>query len=348
MTYSSIRQASLLFLLILTITQNGIAADKLAVVVDVSGSMKNYGAWQADARDAIAAVLAGRPLPSRWKSDPGGIDLSVFSCGPQDRVTLLRFGSVQPTAEYPFFAGIQHGLPSAEVESRFPTDPGDYVESRTNKALAESVAINSATDSNGNAEIIMLSDFYSDASLSDRQIAFINDTEHKFEKSTLATLSWSGNPRVQIKLIQFALRKKTIPPPPVDTAAQGTLHLLPPRFDKSSHNLQLGWSYQGQTSPEKYDLKIMDAQGTTLFSKYGLGGKSVTYPRAASGLIHWTVTAYLPGGSQLEQEASFNVPGGYGPPAWIFVFILLLLALGGGFVWVKRVGLPEIFRKRRH
>ena len=349
MTYRVVLRAKLLLLLMLVLVQTSMAADRLAVVVDVSGSMKNYGSWQADARDAIVALLAGRPLPSHWSLDPGGADLGRFSCGPQERVTLLRFGSVQPSAQYPFFAAIQHGLSMEEIGSLFPLSPRDYSENRTNKALAESVAILSATDSNGTAEVIMLSDFYSDANLSDQQIKFINDTEHKFKKDTVATLSWTGNPRVQIKLLRFtlgdALGKNEPPPSLPDGVAQGALHLSPPRFDKSSQNLQLSWSYTGQPLPEKYDIRVTDTRNTTLFSKYGLSSTSVTYPKAASGSIRWAVTAHIPDGKPLEQSATFTVPPGNGPSVWIVVIILAILAAGGAYIWVKRVGLPEILQK---
>jgi len=343
-THRAIRQAKLLFLLVLALTQNGRAADKLAVVIDVSGSMKNYGPWQTDAKDAIAAILAGQPLPSRWSMDPAGADLSSFSCTNQERLTLLRFGSVRPDAVYPYFTGIHTSLTPADLEAQFPTNPESYTESRTNKALAESVAIQSVADSTGTAQVIMLSDFYSDASLSNQQIAFINNTEDKATKYTLATLSWTGNPRVQIKLLRFVLRDA---PARKNTTAIGSLYLSPPHYEKNSQTVLFAWNYEGPAQPEKYDVTVTDPRhGATLFRKYGLSERSVVYPRAAPGPLRWVVTAYMPNGGSLEQSAPFTVPDDTKSPlAVLFLFAVIFAAIGVLVVALKKYGPPDLLAK---
>lgn len=125
MTRCAFRQA-VLFVAVIALTLSGGAADNVAVVIDVSGSMRTYGPWQSDAKDAITAILAGGPLPARWSLIPSGADLSAYACRSPERATLLRFGSVQPADEYPYFDKIQNSLSPADLEAQFPINPGDY------------------------------------------------------------------------------------------------------------------------------------------------------------------------------------------------------------------------------
>ena len=349
--------APLVLLVVLTFVQGANAADKLAVVIDVSGSMSSYGPWQADARDALAAVFAGHSLPSRWNSNPDGADLSSFSCRATDKITLIRFGSVQSTAPYPFFSGIQSLLDPSDIESQFPLSPSSYSEARTNKALAENVAIQSVADSSGTAFVIMISDFYSDANMSDQQLAFVNKTELEFVKYPVATLSWTGNPRVQIKFFRAVSRNNQAAHAPgseesnLTLSATGSevnsLQLLQPRYDEHSRGVHFTWDYKGSTPPEKYDLTVTDAlNGDTLFRKRGLGGTSITYPKAAPGQLQWTVTAYMRDGGSIEQVARFTVPGKRDSPVAVILLIFAIMALlGAAIVLLKKHGLPEFLAK---
>jgi hypothetical protein len=340
----------LLVVLVCSLTLYCTAADDLAIVVDVSGSMHTYGSWQVDAKNAVSAIIAGRPLPSGWNSTPKSADLSGFACGPQARVTLVPFGSVHPTAEYPYFDRIQDSLSLAELTDRFPIETKDYSESRTNNALAEAVAIRSVDPAKiGAARVIMLSDFLADATLSEKQLAFVNDIQGRFAKYTDVTLTWASNPRVQIKLLRFVPLN-----PPAERAItpnNGALHLFPGRYDERSNSLLLAWSFEGPELPEKYDLRITDGRrGTMLFSKYNLATQNATYAKAVPGPIRWAVTAYMRDGKTVEQSAAYNVPGTRGSPIALLVLVLAVLAaLGTGIVIIKRHGLPDflaVFKRR--
>jgi hypothetical protein len=343
------RPIMLLILVACALTVYGAVPDDVAVVVDVSGSMKTYGPWQADARDAISALLAGRPLPAQWEENPRGADLSTYaSINAHNHVTLVRFGSVRSTADYPYFDQIRGALSSAGLETEFPISPSDYTENRTNNALAEAVAITMIGSSGGSARVIMLSDFLADAKMSEQQLAFVNDTQGKYAKYTDATLSWVANPRVQIKLLRF-IPLATVLPTGAAGAEMSSLHLSQPRYDEGSQSVLLAWTYQGSGIPEKYDVKVIDARrGTTLFSKYSLGGKNVTYPKAVSGAIRWSVTAYMQDGTTLEQSAAYNIPDSGGSPiALAILLIAVVAALAVGVLVVKKHGIPNFFERFR-
>jgi hypothetical protein len=326
------------------------AAGDPAVVVDVSGSMKNYGSWQADARDAISAILAGRPLPNRWQSTPPGADLGAYGSGTQGLVTLLPFGSVRATAEYPYFDRMRSSLTAADLDAQFPMKRSDFTEGHTNNALAEAVAIHALGAGSVSVRVIMLSDFLADATLAEQQLAFVNETQGKYAKYTDATLSWKENPRVQIKLLRFA--PVNARPPKGDAPENGSLRLAPARYDERSQSVSLAWNYEGLTPPEKFDVKVSDARrGTVLFSKHDLSGNSVTYPKAAAGPMRWSVTAFMQDGKTVEQSATYSVPGTGGSPVALLVLLAAVAALvGAGVVALKKYGLPDFLAglKRRN
>jgi hypothetical protein len=348
-----IRRVITHLLVIWVLSVSCVAADDLAVVLDVSGSMKMYGSWQSSARDAIVAILAGRPLPPGWTLVPNSADLSLYTCSPQAHITLLRFGTVRASAEYPYFEHVQNALTLADLLNQFPVAANDYHEARTNNALAESVAIRAV--SNGNSasasRVIMLSDFLADANLSEQQLTFVNDIQGKFAKYTDATLSWAENPHVQVKLLRFVPLGES--PAATSVAPDfGKLRLSQPRFDDRTESVLLAWSFEGATPPDKYGLKVTDARrGTTLFSKYNLGTRSATYPKASAGPIRWSITAYMPDGRTVEQSAAYNVPGSGGSPVAVLILVLAIAsAVGTGILAVKKYGLPDFlsgFKRRK-
>lgn len=321
------------------------ASDHAAIVLDVSGSMKSYGSWQMDAREALSSILSGQKLPNHWQLTPANMDLTSFASGPEGRVTFIRFGSVRATAEYPFFEGMTNSLTLSDLEGQFPVKGSDYTQNRTNNALAESVAVRETSDTSGTARVIMISDFLADAAPSEKQLTFINEIQGKYAKYTLATLSWTENPRVQIKLLKFVAVSS--PPGKEGTEELGSLRLAPAHYDEHIQAVYLSWNYHGPTPPEKYGLKVIDARhGTQLFTKQNLAGASATYPKAASGPIRWSVTAYLPDGRTVEQSATYNIPDAGGSPIATLLLVLVVVALlGTGVFLLKKYGLPDFLKK---
>jgi hypothetical protein len=335
----------LIFTFICLSTAYVVASDNAAIVLDVSGSMKNYGAWQIDAREALSSILTGQRLPNHWQLTPRTTDLTSFASGPQGRVTFIRFGGVRATAEYPFFDGMRNSLTLSEFAEQFPTKASDYTQNRTNNALAESVAVRETSDTSGTARVIMISDFLADATPSEKQLAFINEIQSGYAKYTVATLSWEENPRVQIKLLKFVAVSS--PPGKEGTEELGSLHLSPARYDGHTQAVYLSWNYHGPTPAEKYGLKVVDARhGNLLFTKQNLAGGGATYPKVAPGPIRWSVTAYLPDGRTVEQSATYNIPDAGGSPfAWLLLIIVLVALLGTGIFLLKKYGLPDFLKK---
>jgi hypothetical protein len=327
------------------LTARLVASDNAAIVLDVSGSMKNYGSWQIDAREAISSILMGQRLPSHWQLTPLSTDLTSFASGLQGRVTFIRFGNVRANAEYPFFDGVRNSLTLSEFEEQFPTKASDYTQNRTNNALAESIAVRQTSDTSGTARVIMISDFLADATPSEKQLAFINEIQSGYAKYTVATLSWKENPRVQIKLLKFVAVSS--PPDKEGTEELGSLRLAPARYDGRTQAVNLSWNYHGSTSPEKYGLKVIDARhGNLLFTKQNLAGGGATYPKAAAGPIRWSGTAYLPDGRTVEQSATYNIPDAAGSPfAWLLLIVVVGALLGTGIFLLKKYGLPDFLKK---
>jgi hypothetical protein len=336
----------LLLAVVLVFSAQTAAASDVAVVVDVSGSMKDYGPWQGDAKVAIAAVLGGRPPSAEWDVTPKGADLSAYATQTQESVTLIQFGSVRATSTYPYFDRIQTSLSPSSVSAQFPINPSTYTESRTNNALAEAVAISMVGATGGPTRVIMLSDFLADARMSEEQLAFVNGVQGRYAKYTDATLSWIGNPRVQIKLLRFA-PLSVASSTPVAGSELGSLHLFPPRYDEASRSVIFSWNYEGPSLAEKYDVKVVDVQaGSPVFTKYNLGSKTVTYPKVSPGRFRWSIVAYAHDGKTIEQSASFVIPG-KSPIPLMILCIAIIAGLGVGIIVVKKHGFPDLFARFR-
>ena len=43
-----------------------LGAKDIAVLIDISGSMGNYGAWQQDAKQLTSSILSGNPAVAGW------------------------------------------------------------------------------------------------------------------------------------------------------------------------------------------------------------------------------------------------------------------------------------------
>lgn len=323
------------------------AADSLAVVVDVSGSMNRYGPWQPDAKKAIAAILAGNlPQDGRWQADVSAqANLSAYAIGGDGRVLLLPFGSVRADAARPYFAG--KSLTPSELDGEFPAKASDFTQDRTNNALAEAAAIHLVGQHITNVPVVMVSDFLADATPSPDQLAFQSDIAKRYSKLTDATLSWARNPRVQIRLLLFKPRESSVEAKG-PTGPPGSLRLIPPRYDSRGRNLFLAWAYDGPIAPEKFDVVVRsESRGTMLFTKRDIAGNSVTYQRAAPGRMKWSVTAVMPDGRPIEQADMYDVPGGGFPWGIAVSLAVAVAAVVGGAVLLKKHGPPQILARFR-
>jgi len=94
-------------------------------------------------------------------------------------------------------------------------------------------------------------------------------------------------------------------------------------------------------------LTVIDARhGNLLFTKQNLASGGATYPKAASGPIRWSVTAYLPDGRTVEQSATYNVPDAGGSPlAWLVLIVVVGALLGTGIFLLKKYGMPDFLKK---
>jgi hypothetical protein len=301
-------------------------ARTIVVAVDVSGSMGTYGAWQNDARSELKAILAGLPLDqnvNRWSISGSRASLRVYRVESGDQIVLLKFGDVSDQSEYPFFRGVEQPSDLAGLERDFPIDAGLFRESRTNKSLAESVA---AKIAGKDGLVVIVSDFLVDARLSDRQIKFINDSASGMSESTHAILSWTQNPRVQIRFVQYAQNAEG--GAGTDQSEQeisvGTLRLNAPKM-AANGALQLSWNYEGAGSPRSYDVEVINiADQKQLFARHGLLSRSVVFEDPPAGTLAWSVSATLDDGRAVRGRSTYTIKGGLG----LVGLLLGLLALG--------------------
>jgi len=80
-------------------------ADDVVIVVDTSGTMGEYGSWQADTVQLVKRILTGDATPAAESAQTGDTAATLhFVKAVADGVQMLRFGTVKNPV-FPFFSG---------------------------------------------------------------------------------------------------------------------------------------------------------------------------------------------------------------------------------------------------
>jgi hypothetical protein len=311
------------------------AAD-VAILVDVSGTMASYGAWQEDASALLDAVVNGRqPSLQQWRS--AGDLKALPSFADAGSLHFVRFGSTQ-SASFPFF-GEPQKLNAASLAAAFPKSRADYQQPRTNKPLAVAVGANLASGgAAGTARVIVISDFLVDSDLTNDQQTYVNDFESRAQVETPLILSWARDNHVQIKFLRIGIAGVA---PDDKEPASASVQLLAARVLEDPRRVQFAWKVNGAAA-RHYSLQVRDAATRNLvFARNNVLSNSVLYPNPKAGRFHWQVTATLENGALVASPAAIVQVPGSGPWAWIG----LLGALGavgyGAWYYSKRKRHPS-------
>ena len=303
-------------------------AKDVAVLVDVSGTMANYGPWQEDVRRLVTSILWGGALDGDWRQDGSTSAGAEFRLDSGDHVRLLQFGSVQ-TAAFPFFAPASTVATPAEFESNFPIDPSRYREARTNKPLAIAVGAHLVSGAEGLSRLIVISDFLVDSDATVQQQEHINQFESKAKIESPLIYSWSRNPHVQVKLLRISgvVSNGTAPiasPPASDARVQ----ITGAKLLDSPRRLLLSWNLVGTEEEATYSVTIRDPKaGKTILSRTVLNS-SLLVPNPPSGKFVWQIVAKLPRNVMVSSPLTqLDVPG----ETPVAAIALLVLAAAGSF-----------------
>ncbi len=308
-------------------------AGDLALLIDVSGTMRQYGTWQGATENLVEAVLAGKSPDSEvWALTGDPRSLSAFRMQPGERIHLIRFGSIRQTA-FPFFATPQTVNEVSGLAAIFPTEPLVYSESKTNKPLA--IAVGSRVSSiGGTGRLIAVSDFMVDSNLMPAQQDYVNEFEAATRMESPVIFSWKQNSHVQVKLIHVAITTTTATTSTsASTDAKSTngitLRLQSPTILKSPDRVQFRWVRQGGTTPRSYELTVRDAPSRKIeWQQRGLLSSSAVWNEPKSGKKLWQVKAVMDDGSEIMSTVvPLEIPGS--SIGAIFMALLLLGAAGG-------------------
>ena len=311
------------------------AASDVAVLIDVSGTMGHYGAWQEDARTLVSSVLSGNPREMGWQREGNAIALPDFALRSGDRVHLVKFGSVVSTS-FPYFKPEQTSSTPADFENSFPLSPSDYVEARTNKPLAIAVGSRLSADSAGTARLIVISDFLVDSDLNAEQQRFVNAFDSKVQTQSPVIYSWSHNPHLQVKLIsnkQVTTSSSQVTQSPPDDIA---IRLSGAKVFESPKRVDFSWSLNKDLPDVTYSITVQNPRaGTVVFSRSRILASSVLWPSPDAGNYVWRVTANLPNDQTISSaSAPLTVPSDSMGPT--LAGVAALGALGGAVWWYSR------------
>jgi hypothetical protein len=303
-------------------------AKDVAVLIDVSGTMANYGPWQEDVRRLVTRILWGGALDGDWRQDGSTSAAAEFRLDSGDHVRLLQFGSVQ-TPAFPFFAPASTVAMPAEFESNFPIDPSRYREARTNKPLAIAVGAHLVSGAEGLSRLIVISDFLVDSDATVQQQEHINQFESKAKVESPLIYSWNRNPHIQIKLLRISGVVSTgsvpIGSPP---ASDARLQITGAKLLDSPRRLLLSWNLVGTEEEATYSVTIRDPKsGKTILSRTVLSS-SLLVPNPPSGKFVWQIVAKLRRDVMVSSPLTqLDIPG----ETPFGVIALLVLAAAGGF-----------------
>jgi hypothetical protein len=322
-------------------------ARNMVIVLDSSGTMKTYGHWQPDAKQAIQSVLTGSPLAQdAWQATGNLNVVNDFRLLQGQSLYFLPFGSIA-RHEWPFFSGLTKLNSPADVDGIFPEETKAFSQQRTNKSLAFAVAANALGTPDYSTDLIVISDFLIDADMTDAEIRYVNEFEAASTSSIPLILTWKRDPRLQIKLIRF--KPATTPPYPPDDHLHGpVVHLVEASRSSKPDALRFHWRIDGHADVRNYNVYVRDEKGRTVFSPARLLSQNAIYPNPVSGKLSWFVIANLDDGTQLKSSVGTVVV----PPSSSSgtIFLLLLVLAGAGFVgyqWWRKKGIKEESTRRK-
>ena len=302
-------------------------ASDITVVVDVSGTMGRYGKWQPEVLDLIESLTNGTPsIATKFTSTGDSQGASQFKLAPGEGITLLKFGSVQSDS-YPFFTSAQKTANANELRGIFPNAAAAFKEKQTNKDLALAVGARLAGASP--ARMIVISDFLSDADLSQQQQQYINQFQSQTRLETPIIYTWLTDNRVLVKLM--VANSKT--PSTVESDKPKTDHqvqiLEARQLDGGKH--QFRWRILPAAPVKSYRLTIRDAKTRKIIIEQpGLASASVAVSTPEPGDYFAQVTADLEDGSEAASRPyPLKVEGSYGG----ILLALAALAAIVGALW---------------
>ncbi|HEY3738226.1 MAG TPA: hypothetical protein VGL53_00205 [Bryobacteraceae bacterium] len=319
-------------------------ASDVAVVVDVSGTMGRYGKWQPDALDLIEAITSGTPATALKFSSTGDPQSTAqFKLAPGEGLVLLKFGSVQSDA-YPFFSSAQRVASAAELRGVFPNTAAAFREKMTNKELA--LAVGARLAGNSPARMIVISDFLSDADLTQQQQQYINQFESQTRLDTPVIYTWLTDNRVLVKLM--VANSKAAPPPtttenPPPTEAEKPktsdhqIQILDARLiEGSPSRYQFRWRLTPAGNVKGYRLTLRDAKTRKIvLEQPGLASPAVSILTPAPGDYFAQVTADLEDGSEAASRPyPVKIEGNYG--GVIFAIFALAAIVAALWFFIRR------------
>jgi hypothetical protein len=321
-----------------------LGAKDVAVLVDVSGTMANYGAWQSDARALLTGILSGTSTSAAWRREGVENAPDDFRLDGGDHVQLLRFGSIQ-SREFPFFTPYSTLGSVRELESSFPVDVRAFREARTNKPLAMGVGARLATGSDGTARLIVISDFLVDSDATPEQETFVNTFESTAKIETPLIYSWISNPKVQIKLLRI-----TRPPEPLpaDSKNIAPIRITGARVMDRPRRLLLTWVLSGNDEDATYSVTIRDPKSNRTVVSRSVLNSSLLVPNPPSGKFVWQVTAKLSGGRTGQSPiTALEIPGEGSVGTIAIVLVAILVGVGAWQYSKRRKSTPEQERKEK-
>ncbi len=308
-------------------------ASDVAVVVDVSGTMGRYGKWQPDVLDLIEALTTGAPTgTAKFNSTGDTVTAAQFKLAAGEGITLLKFGSVQSDA-FPFFANAQKVASASELKGVFPNVAAAFKEKQTNKELA--FAVGARLAGNSPSRLIVISDFLSDADVSQQQQQYINQFQSQTKLETPVIYTWLTDNRVLVKLL--VANSKGEQPPTQETDKPKTDHqvqILEARpLEGGKH--QFRWRLTPPAPVKSYRLTIRDVKTRRIvIEQPGLASPAVAIATPPPGDYFAQVTADLEDGSEsASRPYPLKVEGSYGG---IVIGLIVLAAIVGGLWFFMR------------
>ena len=310
-------------------------ASDIAVVVDVSGTMGRYGKWQPEVLDLIESLTAGAPTAAaRFISTGDAQTAAQFKLAAGEGITLLKFGSIQSDA-YPFFANAQKVASAAELRGIFPNTAAAFKEKLTNKELAFAVGARLAGASP--ARMIVISDFLSDADVSQQQQQYINQFQSQTKLETPIIYTWLTDNRVLVKLMIANSKSEAVHTPTAEPEKPKTDHqvqILEARALEGGKH-QFRWRLTPAAPVKSYRLTIRDVKTRRIvIEQPGLASPAVAIQTPAPGDYFAQVTADLEDGSEsASRPYPLKIEGSYGG---VILAIIALAAIVAGLWFFMR------------